>query len=84
MRHQTFVKITRKKIIVLQELANDIGLLSKQKEVKKKKTLALSSEIKSKVEMFFLETSWVCPGKTDYVIIEKDKKKIKMQKQFML
>ena len=57
MRHQTFVKITRKKIIVLQELANDIGLLSKQKEVKKKKTLALSSEIKSKVEMFFLETS---------------------------
>ena len=74
----------RKKMIVLQELASDIGLISKQKEVKKTNTLALRSEIKNKVEMFFLETSWVCPGKKDYVTIEKNKKKIKMQKQFML
>lgn len=44
----------RKRKIVLQELACDVGLLSKQKEVQKTNTLALSSEIRSTVEMFFL------------------------------
>ena len=73
----------QKRIELIRTLAEDAGL--EHHANKKQRTESTDGEIKSKVQEFYLEESWMCPGVKDTVTVNSPgMPKQTVQKQFMM
>jgi hypothetical protein len=76
-------KSPRKRKVVLQSLARDVGIATSPK-AKRRCTDDVRLQTGEKVKEFYLSTSWICPGLKDCVTVKEDGVKKTIQKQYLL
>ena len=72
-----------KKELVLS-LANDFGIECHIRQEIANGNKGFPQETVDKVKSYYLESSWTCPGRKDFVIVYENNKKEKKQKHYLL
>ena len=74
----------RHKKELLLSLANDFGIECRVRQEIANGNKALPQETIDKVKSYYLESSWTCPGRKDFVIIYENNNKVKKEKHYLL
>ena len=73
---------TRHKKELLLSLANDFGIECRVRQEIANGNNALPQETIHKVKSYYLESSWTCPGRKDFVFVYENNNKGKKQKHY--
>ena len=67
---------------LLLSLANDFGIECRVRQEIANGNKGLPQETIDKVKFYYLESSWTCPGRKDFVIVYENNNKEKKQKHY--